>query len=271
MFALPEPPPETLELRGLSYRRVKVFKHDFFAATCLYERANTTADAKLPKIVVKFCRTRPFWGIPGEWLGKLLIDHEQAIYRALDGVTGVPRWVARLSNSACAIEYREGRPLDHEPPPTTGFFEKLRALLDAVHARGVGHCDTNKRSNILITPDDEPVLLDYQLAVRTRDDLPWPLRAIARHIVRYIAQRDIYHLYKHKRRMKPDELTDDERKLSYRRSGLHWLHRKLTKPWRAVRRDFLHQQHKKGQLVSPTHKMEDHHQPEKATWRDRKP
>ena len=42
-FALSSPPPGVIELAGLSYRLVRVFKHDFFAATCLYESAQAQA------------------------------------------------------------------------------------------------------------------------------------------------------------------------------------------------------------------------------------
>jgi len=79
--------------------------------------------------------------------------------------------------------------------------------------------------------------------------------------------KDLYHLYKHKRRLAPDELTPEEDALSRKRSGVHLLHRKLTKPYRALRRGFLKKQFEKGSLESPTAALEDHHQPEKATWR----
>ena len=37
MFALPGPAPQNIQLSGQGYRLVKIFKHDFWAATCLYE------------------------------------------------------------------------------------------------------------------------------------------------------------------------------------------------------------------------------------------
>jgi hypothetical protein len=88
-------------------------------------------------------------------------------------------------------------------------------------------------------------------------------------VVRYVADRDLYHLYKHKRRLAPAELTPEEGALSRQRGGLHALHRAVTTPWRSVRRWFLRRQYEKGALVSPTGQLEDHHQPEKATWRGR--
>jgi hypothetical protein len=201
------------------------------------------------------------------WLGAFMRSHEHAIYRALDGVEGVPRWVGSFGESGYAIEYVDAQPLDHLGSPPPGFFEHLRRIFDQVHARGVAYCDANKRSNILVAPNGRPFLVDYQLSIRRRDDLPWPLRAVVARVVSYVAAKDIYHLYKHKRRLSPSELTPQEDELSRRRGGVHGLHRKLAKHWRTVRRWFLRRQFEEGKLVSPTAKLEDHYQPEKETWR----
>lgn len=325
MFALPGPPPQVLRVAGWDYRLVLVFKHDFFAATCLYEwlggtfqsvpgstgfqpvpgstgfqpvqiQAGSSGDEHpqvenlchqnppqvenlchqipeqdaapaIPKIVVKFGRRQDFCGLPFAFLGEFTCRHEQAIYRRIAGVAGVPRWVGRLDKAVYAIEYIEGQPLDHFQSPPEGFFDELRRIFDAVHARGVAYCDANKRSNVLVDSAGRPCLVDYQISIRRRDDLPWPLRQISRRIVAYMVGRDLYHLYKHKRRLSPRELTPQEEAMSRKRSFLHQLHRKLTDPYRAFRRRFLKSQYRKGALTSPTAGMEDHYQPEKATWR----
>ncbi len=265
MFALPGRPDDVLDIDGAAYKLVRVFKHDFWAATCLYETDNPAV--KFPKLVIKFGRSHPFIGLPLRWVGEMLADHEQAIYARLAGVAGVPSWGGRLSEICYAIEYVQAVPLDHLDKPPAGFFDKLREIFDAVHARGVAYGDANKKSNILVTQAGLPVLIDYQISLRTRDDLPWPFRQIARRCVNYLIGKDIYHLYKHKRRLAKDELTPEEEELSRSRSGLHLLHRKLTKPYRSLRRGFLKKQFEKGQLLSPSADLEDHHQPEKETWR----
>lgn len=251
-------------MAGAAYRLARVFKHDFFAATCLYESMGT---APFPRIVVKYGRDQAFCGLPLEWYGRMLLEHEEAIYARLAGVRGVPRWVGRLSQTAYAIEYIDAHPLDHLDTIPPGLFDRLRAVLDAVHNRGIGYCDANKRSNILVDASGQPYLIDYQISLRRRDDLPWPLSALSRAVIAYIARRDTYHLLKHKRRLAPQEMTPEEEELSRHRTGLHWLHRKLTKPWRALRRAFLGRQYQAGRLISPTAQLEDHHQPEKEAWR----
>lgn len=270
MFALSDSPPEELQAAGAAYRLTRVFKHDFWAATCLYETSAECGvrSAGVPKIVVKFGRAQDFCGFPLEWTGKLLADHEEAIYAALDGLVGVPKWVGRLSPTCYAIEYIDAQPLDHLDAIPPGLFDRLRTVFDEIHARGVAYGDANKKSNILVTADGKPVLIDFQISLRRRDDWVWPVRNILRHVISYLQAKDIYHLYKHKRRLAPEELTEAEELLSRKRTGLHALHRKLTKPYRSLRRGFLQRQHTEGRLQSPTAELEDHHQPEKATWRD---
>jgi hypothetical protein len=220
----------------------------------------------MPKLVVKFGREQPFCGLPLGWLGQWNRDHEEAIYARLAGIRGLPRWGGRVAGCGFAIEYIDGLPLDHYEHPPARFFDGLREIFDALHARGVAYGDANKRSNILVGPGGRPYLIDFQLSLRTRDDLPLIGAAIGA-AIRYLCRKDLYHLYKHKRRLAPEELTPEEDALSRDRSGLHLLHRKLTKPYRALRRRFLRKQYQKGQLVSPTAAMEDHAQPEKETWR----
>jgi len=264
LFALRRPPPETVELCGCAYRLVRVFKHDFFAATCLYE---TAGPADSPRVVVKFGRTQPFCALPMAWYGRLLRRHEEGIYAALGGVAGVPRWVGRVGETGFAIEYVDAVPLDHLDAPPSGFFDRLLDLVGKIHARGVAYCDANKRSNILVAADGRAFLVDYQIAFRRRDELPWPLRPLLAAAVRYMQRKDLYHFYKHKRRLAPADLSPAEAALSRRRGLLHTLHRKLTDPYRALRRRFLRRQYRSGLLESPTADREDHPQPEKRNWR----
>jgi hypothetical protein len=266
MFALRSRPAESILIAGATYRLTKVFKHDFWAATCLYE-LTAGQDSDTTKIVVKFGREQGFCGLPLAWTGSVLRAHEEANYRALAGVVGVPRWIGRLGQSGYAIDFIEGRPLDHPGPLPVGFFGTLRTVFDAVHARGIAYCDANKRSNILVGPAGRPFLVDYQISIRRLNNLPWPLRQAWNAVVAYFARKDIYHLYKHKRRMCPEQLTPEEDTLSRPAGLLHRLHRKLTKPYRALRRGFLSRQYRKGLLDSPTAELEHHPQPEKESWR----
>lgn len=270
LFALSNLPASELSMEGASWRLVKVFKHDFFAATCLYELVDGVPPCGIERVVVKFGRTQPFFGLSMKWYGQLLRRHEHDVYARLKGIAGVPRWVGCVSDTAYAIEYIDALPLDHLPVMPEGFFDKLHALMTKIHSRGVGYCDANKKSNILVRPDGSPCLIDYQISLMIQPRLIWPLRNLIEVVVKYVQNKDIYHIFKHKRRLCPHELRSEEVALSYNRTVLHRLHRTITKPYRAMRRRFLSKQHTSGRLVSPTQDLEDHHQPEKQTWRAHK-
>ena len=268
MFALPSAPPETMKVCGAEYRLTRVFKHDFWAATCLYTSIGESDESDgFEKIVVKFSRSQPFCGLPLTWIGEMLADHEESIYAQLGGIAAVPQWIARISPTCYAIEYISAVPLDHLEKIPADFFTLLREVFDTVHQRGVAYGDANKKSNILVTQDAKPILIDYQISLSQKDNWVFPLNRLHKKIVHYLMKKDLYHLYKHKRRLAPEELTTDEDNLSRKRSGVHLLHRKLTKPYRTLRRWFLKKQFEKGSLQSPTAALEDHHQPEKETWR----
>ncbi|MDY7009972.1 MAG: hypothetical protein SVV80_04385 [Planctomycetota bacterium] len=306
LFALPAPPAAEIRVGGVAYRLLRVFKHDFFAATAMYEAIGSTGSLPvwvspvapsgttsvplvdscgmpsasgtgetpvppvIPKIVVKTYRAQPFFGLAMDWLGRFSREHEKAIYEALEGAAGVPRFLGCVGPTGLAVEYIDAVPLDHLDKPPAGYFDRMRQILDAVHARGVAYVDANKLSNMLVSHDGSAHLIDFQIAIRRRDDWPWPMRAIAASLVRYLQGKDIYHLCKQKRRLAPDELTDEEEKISRRRGMWHRLHRKITKPYRAVRRDFLRRRYRAGKMESPSAELEDHHQPEKQTWRAEK-
>ncbi len=265
LFALAQAPPRSLRVGEGTYALEKVFKHDFFAATALYAKLD---GAGFPRVVVKFGRTQPFCGLPMCWYGQWLRRHEEAIYAALAGVEGIPRWAGRVGDASYAIQYIHAAPLDHLDAPPPGLFDKLARIFRQMHARGVAYCDANKRSNILVDRQGQPWLVDFQISLRARTGWPAPLRGLIAAVIRYAQRADVYHLYKHKRRMARSELTPEEELLSRRRGLLHTIHRKATDPWRALRRRFLRKQTREGRLLSPSARLEDHHQPEKATWRE---
>jgi hypothetical protein len=267
LFALRKAPPRTVEVAGRQYELVKVFKHDFYAATAMYR---STGESDLPeRLVVKFGREQDFCGLPAAWIGRWLLRREKRFHQRVDGVEGIQRWVGQVSDSVYALEYLEGRTLDTlaSPPGEGGeFFDALRRLLDAVHARRAAYCDLHKRSNILVRPDGSPALIDFQISVLDETGNTFAKR-IWRRCVAYLQHMDLYNLYKHKRRMAPKFMTEEELRLSYPKGRLLHLHRTLVTPLRHMRRALLTRLHRTGRLVSPSADLEDHYQPEKQTWR----
>ena len=146
-----------MKVCGAEYCLTRVFKHDFWAATCLYE---TTGQAEFPRVVVKIGRDHAFWGFPLKWYGKWLQAHERDIYKTLEGIHGVPRWIASLGDTGYAIEYIDALPLDHIDKPQPAVFDELARVFEQIHLRDVAYVDANKRSNILVTAEGQPFLVE---------------------------------------------------------------------------------------------------------------
>jgi tRNA A-37 threonylcarbamoyl transferase component Bud32 len=150
------------------------------------------------RIVVKDLALRP-WPVRA-LLGPLQIGREARAYRRLEGVVGIPRLLARLDAAAIAIEYVPGPDLrEARPGDLPGvFFDRLAALLEAVHARGVAHGDLHRR-DVLIGPGDQPFLVDFSTAIIAGPDAD-PLQ---RFLFAQMCEADRRSLAKLRRRMLP--------------------------------------------------------------------
>lgn len=135
------------------------------------------------------------------WLARLLLRREARALAALGGFHGVPQLIAtdalRLERS-----FIDGLPLHRARPDRPAYFCRAARLLRRLHARDIVHNDLAKEPNLLVTPDGEPALIDFQLAWHS------PRRG---RLFRVLAYDDLRHLLKHKRTYCPAALTNRER------------------------------------------------------------
>jgi len=223
--------PATIKVRNRLYRHVKTFKHDFFAATGLYADGDE-------KVVLKVGREAPLWILPMAWIGRLLSRHEGRLYRTVGTVEGVPAFLGYHGPTGLVHEYVAGRPLSKQDRPGDEFFPRLLALLNHIHARGVAYVDLEKRENILLGEDGTPHLIDFQISWH------WPTNrggttALARFVLSILQQSDRYHLLKHWRRMRPDQLGSQAFAASC--NPPFWIrwHRAIFRPITLLRRRIL--------------------------------
>jgi len=207
-----------------------VFKHDFFAATGLYVNG-------CKHVVVKLGRVRPFLGVPLDWIGRALVQREKRFYRLLDDLPGIPKLVPSGRPDVLLHDYVEGVELDkHAPIPDT-FFDDLQRLFRRLHDRGIAYVDSDKPGNIIVGEDGCPHLIDFQLSFGGYP--PGSMRAkLAARVFRRLALEDLYHVRKHKRRLRPDQTTDEERSQT-RPSLAIRLHRRIARPLKYLRRYIL--------------------------------
>ena len=218
------------------YKLRNMLKHDFFAATALYELASESKDAQNgqpKKIVLKVGRKQNFFGIPLLWLGHHLCQREISIIRHLDGIAGLPHLLAPYGRTGMIYEYIEGVILKQTQHIPDDFFDKLAELLFQIHSRNVVYVDMNKRSNIIVSPDEQPHLIDFQISLILSNDA-LVSRRLTSFVRKKLQREDLYHLFKHKRRLCPDKLRPEEETISRRRSKLIRVHQTIARPWRKV-------------------------------------
>lgn len=223
--------PPTIRHGDRTYRHVKTFKHDFFAATGLYNGPDG-------KAVLKVMRQAPLFGLPLSWLGALVMRHEVRLYRLADGVDGVPHLIGPWGPTGFLHAYAEGRPLARQDVPDDRFFPTLSGMLAAIHRRGAAYVDLEKRENILLGADGKPHLIDFQISWHIpprRGGNTW----IARGILGILQNADRYHLLKHWRRLRPDQLDPAQIADSHRAPFWIRWHRAIFRPLTHLRRRVL--------------------------------
>ena len=197
--------PESVTCAGSRYDHVETFKHDFFAATGLYTGPEGLA-------VLKLGRTTPLGPLPTAWIGRFLTRREHRLYSLAHDLDGVPRLIGAVGGTGLLHAYVPGHPLGRRETVSDTFFDELAELLGKLHARHIAYVDLNKRQNILMGDDGKPHLIDFQISLFLPPE-GWRRLSPVRWFLRRFQNADEYHCLKHKRRLRPDLLTDEERAL----------------------------------------------------------
>lgn len=226
-------PPARLTIGARVYHHQETLKHDSWACSARY-RADDGHE-----IACKFNRRQPLIVLPAGWLGRRLARKEVALMQLMADVEGLPRWPGEVVvdgqvwPNAAAHDWIAGRPMRAGEALADDFFPRLRAIIAALHSRGIAYVDLGKAENILIGDDGRPYLIDFQLPFRPRPWLPvgWWLRALQ--------ASDRYHVLKHWSRSRPDQLTPEELDLDRQRNWLVRLAHRVQPHLRGCRRRIL--------------------------------
>lgn len=235
-------PPKELKIADRPYTLLQLVKHDSWACTALYE------DGSGQRVVVKHNRRQPIGPIPMLWLGHRLARRENGFLERMADHAGVPTPLSPIATlagepliNAAAHVFVPGRTLldtpDREIPDA--FFASYRALLDELHRRDIAYVDLNKQDNVVIKPDGQACLLDFQISFSLPARWPGNSRPMRR-LLETLQEGDRYHLMKHWIRRRPDQLRQEERDLSMHRPRTIRLYRRwLGDPMRRSRRRLL--------------------------------
>lgn len=156
-------------------------------------------------------------------LGRYLVGREAAALRRAAGVPSVPRLLGRPRPWMLAIEYVDATRITALPSPRIDavFIQRLTAIIDALHRRGIAHGDLEKLDNILVTADGRPAVVDFAAAIMLGLN---PLAALG---FPHVSDNDCRAVLKLKRAYAPELLTADERERLAQRSLVETAFRRL--------------------------------------------
>ncbi len=106
----------------------------------------------------------------GNWLTRpvnlALLKHEYRIYQKLDGMRAVPECYGMANNEFLVLEFIEGTTMrESSPPMESDFYPLLFDAIQEMHQRKVAHFDLKRKENLLVTPDGQPVMIDFGVSV----------------------------------------------------------------------------------------------------------
>lgn len=123
---------------------------------------------------------------PAGRVNRHALAREARAYARLAGVTGVPGCLGLIDRRWLVLDWIEARPF-RDTPVDAEFFDRLLATLRAMHARGVAHADLKRKSNLLVSADGSPVLIDFGAALLRREGF----HPINRHLFEFLRQTDL--------------------------------------------------------------------------------
>jgi len=95
------------------------------------------------------------------------LKREFKAYRQLRGVAGIPACYGFLDSRYLLLEHIEGKAFrDAEIENKELFFEQLLIILRNIHAKNVAHGDLKSKSNLLVTNEQKPCVIDFGTAFR---------------------------------------------------------------------------------------------------------
>ncbi len=218
--------PKSIETDGEAFDLVRIYKHDSWAATALYENADR-------QVVCKFNREQSVFGLPARWIGLFLAGRETKMLQLLQDVANVPdpcgpvRVQGKIVRTAAAHYYIEGQPLSWYSEVDESLLESLLGTVQAMHARNMAYVDLHKLENVIVDPTGQPHLIDFQISVRMWNVFPFSV------LLGILQQSDLYHLEKHRVRFGPDPEAPMVRPWWIR------AHRCIAVPFRTARRRLL--------------------------------
>lgn len=156
-----------------------------------------------PAAVKDFSKTPPAFRF---FVAPILVKREVKALKHLNGTPGIPAYFGQIDRLAFAIEFVEGRPIAgiHKGQMPPEVFPRMAKVVEGMHARGVAHGDLKRRSNLLLTPDNNVVIIDFAAAIVAKGP-------ISTKLMQAVAEVDDKSLPRLKKFVAPELLTEEDK------------------------------------------------------------
>jgi serine/threonine protein kinase len=138
------------------------------------------------------------------------LQREFLAYQRLQGLGGVPACHGMVAEKYLVIEFIRGTPYREASwTDRDDWFVKFLQLLRSIHERGVSHGDLKSKSNIMVTDDGFPCVIDFGTAFVLKSGF----HPLNNWLFRHARQMDINAWVKHKCQGHYQELSDEDLEL----------------------------------------------------------
>lgn len=135
---------------------------------------------------------------------------EYRAYERMQGLAGVPRCFGLVDERYLLIEYvRGGHFRDARFDDREAWFAHLLRIIRSFHARGVAHGDLKSKSNLLVTGDQRPCVIDFGTTVLHKDGL----HPFNNTMFEYLKRLDINAWVKHKYHGRYEDASEEDARL----------------------------------------------------------
>jgi len=93
------------------------------------------------------------------------LQREYQAYLRMEGLRGIPKCFGMVAGRYLVLEYIRGKPYREASwTDRDRWFSEFLDVLRSFHSRGVSHGDLKSKSNIMVTDDGKPCVIDFGTA-----------------------------------------------------------------------------------------------------------
>ena len=131
-------------------------------------------------------------------------------YKRLQGMRGIPRCYGMVADRYLVLEYVHGKAYrDAQWQDRDAWFGQLLAIIRAFHNRGVAHGDLKSKSNLIVTRDQQPCVIDFGTTMMYKEGI----HLINNAMFEYLKRLDLNAWVKHKYHGRYEDASEQDKVL----------------------------------------------------------